>query len=229
MSTSGVEFDQATGRLRLTAQRFGELVDGPPSAQRQPELAAAGVPSADGPHPLLLPGLAAVRAPVCTIQMHVAGAAAVHLHHGWVTPEAAAFLLFVREDVYEFVTVGPTFSPAAIAQILRLGPRTLAQPTEPFDTTVDDVDALFAEDTDIRQAAVAERRAGRVVVGWAGPDGESNSRGLIVLDGSEGLFVADPDEAGGAVAWRPVDGSEVWRRIVMLLPGDGELAAPTHG
>lgn len=228
MNTSGVEFDQATGRLRLTAQRFGELVDGPPSAERQPELAAAGVLSADGPHPLLLPGLAAVHAPVCTLEIHAAGAAAVHLHHGWVAPEAAAFLLFVREDVYEFVTVGPTFTPAAVAQVLRLGPRTPTQRAEPFDTTVDEVDALFAEDTDIRQAAVAERRAGRVVVGWAGPDGESKGRGLIVLDGPEGLFVADPDEAGGAVAWRPVDSSEVWRRIVMLLPGDEELAAPAH-
>lgn len=235
----GIQFDRATGRLRLSTEDFLELVEHTaPGAPGTPALTAAGAHTTQGLHPLLEPGLAAVRAPVCRLQIQVAGAFGSHLHHGWVAADAAAFLLHVHDDRHEFLTTGPTFTPAAIARVLPLAPRPTSYRT-PSTSAAELADRLFAPDRSMRLAALAEIlrepppspdehwRAGRVVLTWAGPDGEPTGRELTLLDRPSGILIADgPGGTDAAcVTWTSATTSQLWRRIIMLLPDDIELEA----
>ncbi len=244
---AGIEFDPGTGRLRLPPARFTALLEYPGAEAAPPtDLTAAGVLGDAGPHPLLIPGLTAARAPVCRLFLHVAGAAAVHLHQGWVAADAAAFLLHVREGQAELVTVGPTFTPAAVVRVLRLGPRPPLG-LDAFSTHADLVEGLFAAEkrdrdnalADIRgaaagvrrdawEAAVADRtwRACRVAVSWTGRDGEPAGRDVIVLDTPAGMLRVDrSDPPGVSALWSPTSMTSVWRALTALLPGDPELGA----
>ncbi|MGQ0465852.1 MAG: hypothetical protein ACT4QG_11090 [Sporichthyaceae bacterium] len=130
------------GKFFLAAAQFDVLVtQTQPDAPPAPELAAAGVLRNDGVHPALLPGIHAVQTAVCAIRIESAGPLGVMVHQGWVAAEAAAFLLQVRPDVYEFLTVGPTFTPNASARVLRLAPRPVSA-LEPFDLPAGDADGL---------------------------------------------------------------------------------------
>lgn len=236
-----IEFDPATGRLRLTAAEFEQLVHhSAPGSSHPADLVAAGALTDDGPHPLLAAGLAAVRTPLCRILVQVVGDAGSHLHQGWVSLQAAAFLLRVREDRYDFLTTGPDFTPAAIARVLRLGPRGVP-PGPPLSSPTSLLEALFADDRSTRREAIAElteqeesdaaseRRwqASRVVVGWTGPDGDPAGRDLTMVRTARGTRVTEfPDPAADVVLWAPVTSSELWRAIVGLLPDDAEVAAP---
>lgn len=244
---SGVLFDPGTGRLRLPPAEFTALLEYPGTdAAPLTDLTAAGVLGDAGPHPLLLPGLTAVHGPVCRLFLHVAGAAGVHLHHGWVDAEAAAFLLHVREGQVEFVTVGPTFVPAAIARVLRLAPRPPLG-LDGFGTHAEVVDGLFAENSSERnealtalraaasgvrleawETAVQDRtwRACRAAVSWTGPDGEPAGRDVAILDTPAGILRVDRAEPPGISAlWTPTSMTSVWRSLTALLPGDEELIA----
>lgn len=243
--TDGVLFDPGTGRLRLPPKRFTALLEHPTSDAAAPEdLTAAGVLGDAGPHPLLIPGLTAARNPVCRLFLHAAGSAGVHLHHGWVDADAAAFLLHVREDLVEFVTVGPTFTPAALIRVLRLAPRPPLS-LDAFSTHTDLVEGLFAESshdrdealTAIRAAAAGVGREGweaavqdgtwracRVAVSWTGPDGEPAGRDVTVLDTPVGMLRVDRAAPPGVSAlWSPSSMTAVWRSLTALLPGDEEL------
>lgn len=233
-----VDFDPATGRLRLTADQFEQLVEhSAPGSAHPADLVASGVLTVDGPHPLLEPGLAAVRTPVCRVLVQVAGDAGAHLHQGWVSPQAAAFLLYTREDQYDFLTSGPDFAPAAIARVLRLGPRGLP-PGAPLSCPTAVVEALFADDPSERRDAITGLteesdapsdggwQASRVVVGWTGPDGEPAGRDLTILRTASGTRIVEvPDPAADVVLWTPATSSNLWRAIVGLMPDDAELTA----
>lgn len=246
-AASSVLFDPGTGRLRLPPTRFTALLEYPGAAGAAlDDLTAAGVLGDAGPHPLLIPALAAARAPVCRLFLHVAGAAAVHLHQGWVDADAAAFLLHVRQGQAELITVGPTFAPAAVVRVLRLEPRPPLG-LDAVSTHADLVDGLFAADqrertaalAEIRgaasgvrrdgwEAAVADRtwRACRAAASWTGPDGEPTGRDVLVLDTPAGMLRVDRTEAPGVSAlWTPTSMTSVWRSLTALLPGDTELGA----
>jgi hypothetical protein len=239
----GIQFDRATGRLRLSTESFVELVEQSASgAPGTPTLTAAGVYSAQGLHPLLGPGLAAVRAPVCRLRIQVAGAFGSHLHQGWIAAEAAASLLHGHSDHHEFLTTGPTFTPAAIARVLRLEPRPAPTHSALRISAHELVDQLFAPDPATRLAALADIvrepdppdehwRAGRAVLTWAGPYGVPTGRELTVLDRPSGILIAERQERSGATTaiWTPATTSALWRRIVMLLPDDSELEPTPPG
>ncbi|MGQ0465029.1 MAG: hypothetical protein ACT4QG_06875 [Sporichthyaceae bacterium] len=224
---TAVDFDPTTGRLRLTAEAFeGLAADDPRMAE---EFTAAGVRGEKGFHPLLKPGLAAVRGPVCEVAVQVAGAFAVHHHRGWISGEAAAFLLQSTPDRWEFLTVGPTFAPAGLAHVLRLGPRPRrGLPEVPWP----DVDSLFDESAAVRtteaerfiealgvDAAESGWRASRTLVVWPGPDDAPAGRDLVLFDHPAGVAEhrADPPR------WVPSTVTDVWARLVALLPVDEEL------
>lgn len=240
---SDIEFDPTTGRLRLTADRFAQLVEHSTSGAEHPaELAAAGVFSAQGPHPLLEPGLATARAPVCRVLLEVAGAAGSHLHRGWVNADAGAFLLYTREDRYDFLTTGPTFVPAAIARLMRVGPRPVPA-GNPLASTTALTEALFDEESRTRRNAFTELAAAdedgtrfdrttrdgwmaaRTVLAWTGHDGHPTGRDLTIIQTEAGTLLAQcPDPAlPEAVTWTPIRSSDLWRAIVVLLPDDSEL------
>lgn len=227
---TAIAFDPTTGRLRLPATTFDGLADDDP--RMADEFAAAGVRTARGLHPLLKPGMAAVRAPVCRIAVEEAGAFTVHRHRGWVSGEAASFLLQSKPDLHEFITLGPTFVPAGLAHLVRLGPRPRLRGIE---LPAGSVDALFDESDDIRTAE-AERilaalsveppaagwRASRTLVAWPGADGSTVGRELVLFDHPAGLLEVVAGADTGAV-WAASSTTAVWARLVALLPGDSEL------
>jgi hypothetical protein len=235
---TAIDFDPATGRLRLPAAEFTQLVDPGAGATGLVALTSAGVLVDLRPHPLLAPGLAAVRSPVCTLDVRVAGAAGVQTHQGWVAAEAAGFLLQSHGEIVEFLTTGPTFVPAGLARILALGPRPRPS-VAPFTTPADLVDQLLNDDPSIRAGAIealpaaatvaAESgwRASHSLVAWTGIDGHPAGRDLVLLDTPVGLFVAerDPDVEEQA-RWSTVCATDVWRALITLLPGDEELGQP---
>lgn len=240
-----IEFDPATGALRLpmreftTLARWGESSGPPDEDEAVSALGEACVLTDRGPHPLLKPGLAAVRRPTCEIQIDVAGPGGVAVHHGWVAPEAAAFLVSVRGQTKEFLAMGPTFVPAGVAQVLRFEPRPSLR-LGPFTSPLDLVGGLLSTDEPSREKAIAallqasgaddpwteaiarQWRASHTVVGWVGPDGSPTGRDLTLFDCPAGLLAMDrPDDT--TVRWSPVSVTEAWRALVQLLPGDSEL------
>lgn len=226
---TAIDFQPATGRLRLTQPQFESLVkQSAPGSAGTAQLVASGVFTPGGPHPLLKPGLAAVREPVCRLQVQVSGAAAVHEHQIWVGPEAAAYLLHSRDDVLEFLTTGPTFLPAALARIVGLAARTSVE-FAVSGAPVDVLDALFDADPEHRREAAAviapnagAWRAARGEIAWAGADEQVTGRAFAYLDTGAALFSVVEADADSAT-WEATTATAVWRVFAALLPTDADL------
>jgi hypothetical protein len=244
-----VMFDAASGRLRLDADSFGTLSDWvsgrEPAAAALAPLREAGVIVRGRPHDLLMPGLIAVGEPLCTVDISIEDADRnVESGRGWVSDDAAALLLELPGELHEFVTVHPSFLPAALARIVRLGPRPRVA-TMPLQVRNALLDELLSPDESVRSAAVealiaevpaaereltveAARALGsglrhrwRVRMEWTAPDGSPGGRGVRVLDTESGLWLTEPT-VGVSVVW-PSSPSAVWRTLISLLPGEADI------
>lgn len=208
-----VTFDPERGRLLLDSAAFDDLVawasGGRPTAAAA-ELADAGVIVGGRPHPTLEPALAAVTEPVCRLSLVVGGAEPIP---GWVTPGAATMLLPLPDGVLDLVTVPPPFLPAALARIVKLGPRRRTD-ADPRQLTTAELDELLATDGHVRWTVECE---------WSTASGRADQRRVDVVDHlPRGLWLLEPTE-GRLLLW-PTTPTAVWRSLTRLLPGDEELA-----
>lgn len=246
-----MEFDAATGRLRLDVGEFAALAG---RARRgsapAPELVAAGAWTDEGPHPVLALGLDAVRSSSCQLRIRVTGPAGAQTHEAWLGEDAAAFLLHVREQERDFVTVAPPFVPVTVARVLRLGPRKRA--TAGFggvSVAADHLIGVLAAEPDTRVAAMSRLldslpeacspwageagegrwRAGHAESRWVGAAGSPDGYAFAFLDSPGGVLMVGQTTDDGSVTLEPVTASAIFRRIVGLLPYDDEITAKAAG
>lgn len=195
--------------VRLTEDDFQDLVDGPTSLPALREaLAVPGVPEA----------LEAVRSPMAVLAVVVAGRGNVMSHHLWVTPDAVALLLQVREGERQLMALPPTLLASSLARLLRLGPRATG---ERAPRAVDSMllPDLFAGTEILRRSAfdaLAADVAWNVGMSWADGDrwigGLDGRRGL---DGLGGLWLVAGNE--DAPRLEPVTATDIWRRLTRFL------------
>ena len=165
-------------------------------------LQAAGVITGGRAHPAVAEALAAiVRPDLCTLELSYSGKAM----QGWASYGAAALLLPSREDDGRRVllAVHPTVLPGALAELVDLGPRPVADGASPvvyFEDSIPDV-----------------RRRWRLEAAWKLDDGRTGGDGLEVLDTAGGLWMLTTgDEGGQPIAW-PVTATLIWRHIVRIV------------
>lgn len=239
---AAVEFVPERGRLRLPLEVFDTLVAGPgadPDADAA--LEAAGVTTGGVRHPAVEVLVSPALAPVCVVEVSVAGARGSTGHRVFVSPDGATALLHVADGVVQVVAERPDGVPALVARTVRLGPRPRLDAGDAAPAPQDVSGLTLAEPSTV--AAAAERlaastpwptfadalRAGTwrlwtARATWPGPDGETGGRALTVLDTPAGMAqVCGLDESGPDVRLTAVTPSSVWLGLVRLLPGDDEL------
>lgn len=178
------------------------------------------------------PAWEAVRAPGGRLQLDVSNRDGVAVHRAWLTPDAVALLLAVREDLHDLLTVPPDALPGLLARTVRIGPRkdpARGRRAVPPGAA----DDLVHTDPHRRAAAFEAAGAGDRHFAWrlqtvwpddATPDGLSG-RGLAVLDGPDGMFSVEEDDTGGhGEVLVPTTASQVWRAFTSLLPVVGAPA-----
>lgn len=243
---TAVHFDSHTGRLRLderafeTLTRWAQGADDPGAAMA--DLHQAGVVERDRPHPRLTASLAAIRDPVCRLRFEMVDQdGREDAGKGWIASGCAALLLDLPRGLRELVSLDPTFLPAGLARIVRLGPRP-RRPGTVVELREAQFDELLAAELDVRRGAAAALGADapaagtqdwvelfvtapwsvwRVETAWSAPGGTSASRALRVADTQGGLLRIDTRLDTVAVA--PTTPTAVWRELTLLLPGDDEL------
>lgn len=238
-----VEFDQATGRLRLETVHFAALHDwalgtregGPELA----ELIEADVLSQDGPHPAVEPAISAIGQPACRVAVHT------RRHDGtgrtadlWVDQDVAALLLPLTDGRHELVVTRPDNVSTALARFVDLGPRQRLVP-EPFEIDTETLGGLLDSNASTRRRAaeafetnhdqrkVVDHLVNDPWLTWivevAQPpiDGNTHGRAIKVLDGNCGLFWVAPDESTTRLI--PTSARDVWRVLSSaLLPAGGQ-------
>ena len=209
---SGVEFDPEHGRLVIGEETLRVLVahTADPVAvaaagavDELAELQAAGVISGGRAHPAVAEALAAiVRPDLSTLELSYSGKSM----QGWASYGAAALLLPEREDGdgrRVLLAVHPTVLPAALAQLVDLGPRSAPEDAAPV---------VYGPD-----AIPDVQRHWRLEAAWRLDDGSTGGDGLEVLDAAAGLWMLTTGEEGGqAIAW-PVTPTLVWRHLVRIV------------
>jgi hypothetical protein len=210
--TPTIAFDERTGRLRVDQATFDSLVawalrgaDEPPG----PHLAAlrdAGAVRPDAAHPALAPGLLAVTEPVCRLSLRLTdGRGRTRAGDGWIRADAASLLLDLPDGMRDFLTVHPSFLPAAIARVVSLGPRPRVR-SGPVRVPA-------------AELASGTWRVWRAEMTWTGPG--VRRRDVHVADGREGLLLVELD--GEEAVLRPTTPTAVWRLLIRLLPDTAEL------
>jgi hypothetical protein len=234
---TAVRFDAASGRLRLDQAAFDRLVGlargddgaGPDAAA----LRDAGVVRDDGLHPLVADALRAVTEPVCRLRLALTdGGGRLKAGDGWLRADGAALLLDLPDEgLRDLVTLPADLLPAAIARVVRLGPRPTPEP-EPLPVGSDLVAGLLAADPDERRrasdalAGVVRLNAGqwrtwRAQMTWHDPRVGLTGRAVQVVDAGPGLFLAASDGEQGTL-W-PTTPTAVWRILIRLLPDNDEV------
>jgi hypothetical protein len=242
---STVLFDDRTARLRLDRAAFDRLVA---CAAREPEhdpehgsemsaLRAAGAVQDGRPHPVLSAGLRAVTRPAYRLRLALLDEQGRYeAGDGWAGDDTAAVLLDLPDGLGEFVTLRPAFLPAAIAHVVRLGPRGRPR-WEPLRLPAQQVVELFSLDPTVRRRAArtvyAEDtaapdsllpeliagpwRAWRAETTWTDQAGGGTGRTLDVVDARETGLCLIEYEGDQAVLW-PATATVVWRLLIRLLP-----------
>ncbi|MGH8868434.1 MAG: hypothetical protein ACRDYU_10605 [Actinomycetes bacterium] len=205
-----VDHNAATGRVRLDAEAFDDLVsaargDRGPGGEVADLVESGAVDAA----------LSAVREPSVRLRLGVAGARVVQRHDAWVTPQVAALRLAVNADEYQLVTAEPQFLAAGLARVVRLGPRKVgARVARSVETSLPE--DWFHDDTMRRSSAlrtVDASFAWTVSVTWRGGTGATT-----VVDGPLGPFLLVGSDV---VELLPVSPTQLWRRLTTALPPEG--------
>jgi len=197
-----VDLDRSTGSLRLDDEGFEALVAGTDATQEvraDPAVAAA---------------LRAVDTAEVRVCVDVAGRGLTQTHLAWVTPEAVALLLSVTGHERQLITTAPQHLAAAVARVVRIGPRKVGERTA-VEVDQDVLEDLFHADETRRWSAMTV--AGADLAWTLSATWDDGERLLSVVDGPSGLQAVEPDGEG---RWRlvPVTGTWVWRRLTTLLP-----------
>ena len=214
-----LSLDAETSTLRLDEAGFEALVR-----------AASGSESGDGVEEqdevrvvLAEPGYAAalqaVARPGVRVRVDVAGRALTQTHLAWADLDTVALLLTVHDDELQLLATAPQHLAAAVARVVRLGPRKVGE-REPAPLEPDVLEDLFHAD-DLRRLSamtvVGADLAWTLAVEW--PGGE---RLMCVVDGAAGLHLVEPD--GDRWTLTPVTATLLWRRLTTMLPDDDEVA-----
>jgi hypothetical protein len=230
-----VLFDEVSGRLRLDQAAFDRLVDvSRGDGGAGPDLAPlrdAGVLRDGGPHPAVADALRAIVEPVCHLQLALTGGDGARLKagDGWVRADEVALLVDLPEEgPRDLVTMPADLVPAAIARMVRLGPRPRPEP-EPLPVDADVVAGLLAMDPGERRRAAeglsavvpGPSRTWRAQMTWHDPRVGVTGRAVQVVDAEPGLFLAAADGGEGTL-W-PTTPTAVWRLLIRLLPDSSEL------
>jgi hypothetical protein len=228
---TAVRFDPDAGRLRLDQAAFDQLVaiarDGEGAAV-DPALRDAGVVRDGGLHPLVADAMRSVAAPVCRLRLDLAGEdGPPKAGDGWLAGDGAALLLDLPEaGLRDLVSVPTDLVPAAIARLVRLGPRPRPEAEAPVFGPDLVAGLLAADPTDRRRAADALSLSGwrswLAQMAWSDPRSGLTGRAVQVIDAEAGLFLVD-DDGERTTLW-PTTPSAVWRLLVLLLPKSDELA-----
>lgn len=242
-----VLFDVHSGRLRLDQDAAGALLAWARGAEPGPamtELHDAGVILEGRPHPALEEGLKALNEPVCGLELALQTSTGERrTGSGWVAVDAAALLMDLPDDgMRELITVHPTFLPAGLARVVRLGPRRRTG-SEPLHLPSHVFDALLVGDPTTRARAADDLGGGgvdpdtqaavralssrpwrrwHVNVSWRAAPGRPGGRSLSVLDTPDaGMWWMEPAH-DSTVLW-PCTPTSVWRALTVLLPADEDL------
>lgn len=211
----------------------------------------AGVLLPDGAHPALAPILRVVLAERARLRLQLAGPEERLETSCWMLDDAAAWWDGDAGDGGTLAGLRVDHVPARLVRLVGLGPRPNWTPTQyaaSVHTRRHVVDALLGGTPANRQegadmlahrapvalAGVAgDLRAGRwrswhAETVWYLPDPEpgephAGGRGVVVVDTPHGMLTVDP--SGGGLVFLPASPSQVWRRILRLLPPASEIAS----
>ena len=225
-----VEFNEHDGSLRLTQTEFDRLVSHRPGEA----LMRATAATAEGPHPILAPGLAVVTESVCRMDIELTdGDGERKRGDGWVAPHGAALLLDVERGLRDFVALPAPLLPAALARLVRLGPRPMME-DGPLYIGDDAHQALRSgtvsavtvpEPGPLAAALTTGRwRYWAVTATWRSLDGRYASAAVRVLDTTEGWCRFE--KIDGDVYATPCNATAIWRELTLLLPDE---VAPVGG
>ncbi len=206
------EFEPERGRLLIGEDAMRVLVAhaadpvGVAAGDAVAELAslqAAGVIAGGRAHPAVADAVAAiVRPELCTLELSHSGKAM----QGWVSYDAAALLLPEAEGDdgrRALLALHPTVLPAALADLVDLGPRPVADGAAPVVYVADAIEDVH--------------RRWRLEATWRLEDGAEGGDGLEVLDTASGFWMLTTgDEGGPPIAW-PVTPTLIWRHIVRIV------------
>lgn len=211
----------------------------------------AGVLLAGGAHPALAPTLRVVLAERARLRLQLAGPTGRLETSCWMLDDQAAWWDGDAGEGGTLTALRLDHVPARLARLVGLGPRpdwSTTQYAASAHTRRHVVDALLGGTPANRQegadmlahrspaalaAVAADLRAGRwqawhAETVWYPPDrgpGEprAGGRGLVVVDAPHGMLTVDPE--GGGLVFLPASPSQVWRRVLRLLPPASEIAS----
>jgi len=232
--TIEISFDGTTGVLRAPPSAWAVLraviggSDTVDDAARR-ELESAHVLVGDAVHPSLVPALAAIRAPICSLALSRGSRTA----SAWIDGRVAALHLPEPDGRLTLTTVPTSFVPIALAKMNDLSPRPHCPPRAPLRLRAGELATLLA----FGRAGVAAHREGpeavralvaglrehwRVEARWARSPASPGVRVVEVVDTRDGLWLVTPDDP--YVELSPSTPSAVFEALVRLLPRDADLA-----
>lgn len=249
--STDIIFDPQTGVIEFMDDRFEGLVDTvrtppPYDLLSISDLLTAGAVSGHGPHPTLLPGLRAVAADLCRVRTWRVGRPGTAVQQGWLLGEYGGLLDGEPGGRQQFRSVPAQALPAQIAQVVGLGPRAPeafpAQTGTAARRVIDGVlsahlplhllalerigEQLPDELADWRESFADPRTcAWHAELVWVRPDGDRRGAGVIAIDTPRGYLVATP-QSGRKISLSPTPVTEVWRRLLRMLPSPDLMARP---
>lgn len=246
---TAIVFEADTGVVDLPDDRFHALVDTwrhppPYDLQSIDDLLQSGAVGGHGPHPALVPGLRAVAVDVCRVRTWRVGKPGVRVQQGWLLGEVAALLDGEPGGRQQFRTVPAEGLPGALAAVVDIGPRDWPG-DEPVTglTNRRAIDAILSAHLPLHEVGLqriaeqlppelhdfAEQFADPRTAAWHAelvflrPDGTRRGRGVIAIDTPRGYLVATP-LAGKRICLTPASPTNVWRRLLRMLPSVVEMA-----
>lgn len=252
---TSVTFDVQSGRLQLDRPSFDVLVDW--ATHRRADDAGpfrgAGVIDARGAlDPRVRASVDAVVHPVCRLTLRVEEAKGQRSsHQAWISTAVASFLLPMANELFEFVSMHPSFVPEAVARLAALGPRPRSDGSARSPVVLDPaaLDDMTGPNAELRSKAArrlllaasgsAPRGKGtqpdvqavdggilrrwEAIMTWDPAHDSRGRRAMHVIDTPVGMWLLEP--ARDRLLASPVTPTAVWRLLVGLLPHDRELHA----
>lgn len=147
---------------------------------------------------------------LCRIDVAVTTATAARSYIIWIGADEATAVSDATGEVA--VALDPQFATAALARILRIGPRAHPDPGAgaPPGPSLDSAREL------------------QVSVTWNDAAGSPTGRTLTLLDSGTALHTGD-NASGGDHSWTATTTTQVWRLLQRMLPDDDELALRDAG
>lgn len=256
----GVEFDPASGTVRLGPGYFETLLDlfrGPRARGTDPRLVSvlrdAGVVGSEGLHPALARTVHVVLAERARLRTQLSGPGGRLETSCWMLGEQAAWWDGEAGDGGTLEGLAVDHVPVRLARLVGLGPRagwTTTQYAAAVHTRREVVDALLGGTPANRQEGAdllahrapaalgaladdlraGEWRAWHAETVWYLPEPapggpRAAGRGVVVVDTPHGMLSVDP--AAGGLLFLPCSPSQVWRRMLRLLPPPQEITGGT--